>query len=340
MVKLNTKLTPLRYPGGKSNALNRLNSNLPKNFKEYREPFFGGGSVGLYLMQYNKSATYKLNDLFYPIYCFWKMMLEKPIELQSRIRELKQPYGQAEKRKWKKGEKKEASPNAVKGRELFDVTKKVLLDLEKNRGDVLETAARCYVINKLSFSGMMLQGTYAPLAWDQNFTDDCIENLPSIHDLMKSVKDGGGNIIIDNTDYRDFLNPEGDDIFIFLDPPYDIHCHLYGKDGELHEDFSHEDFATAVKNCKHKWLITYNDNEKIRGLFQGYEMRDWDLTYTMKSTERKGDEKAIVKVKYETGEEPVKSGKRGKELLISNYPLKDIPGIPSTPENNDTPSKN
>ena len=41
--------TPLRYPGGKSRALVKLFQFIPdlKSYKEYREPFIGGGSVAL-----------------------------------------------------------------------------------------------------------------------------------------------------------------------------------------------------------------------------------------------------------------------------------------------------
>ena len=42
--------TPLRYPGGKSRALTKLNPFIPdlSAYDEYREPFLGGGSVGIH----------------------------------------------------------------------------------------------------------------------------------------------------------------------------------------------------------------------------------------------------------------------------------------------------
>ena len=43
--------TPLRYPGGKSRAIAKMAQFLPdmNKYKEYREPFLGGGSVALYM---------------------------------------------------------------------------------------------------------------------------------------------------------------------------------------------------------------------------------------------------------------------------------------------------
>ncbi len=42
--------SPLRYPGGKSRAVELINSLVP-DFKEFREPFVGGGSVFINLKQ-------------------------------------------------------------------------------------------------------------------------------------------------------------------------------------------------------------------------------------------------------------------------------------------------
>ena len=41
--------TPLRYPGGKSRATVKLAQFFPNmdKYKEFREPFLGGGSVAL-----------------------------------------------------------------------------------------------------------------------------------------------------------------------------------------------------------------------------------------------------------------------------------------------------
>ena len=43
--------TPLRYPGGKSRAIKKMAEFFPlfSDYKEFREPFLGGGSVALYL---------------------------------------------------------------------------------------------------------------------------------------------------------------------------------------------------------------------------------------------------------------------------------------------------
>ena len=53
--------TPLRYPGGKTRASKMLVNNMPE-YKEYREPFIGGGSVFIRAKQSNPLANYWISQ--------------------------------------------------------------------------------------------------------------------------------------------------------------------------------------------------------------------------------------------------------------------------------------
>ena len=320
--KTKTKLTPVRYPGGKSNALKFLDDYLIKDFDEYREPFFGGGSVGLYLMQFNKKATYWINDLFYPVYCFWKTLYYKPDDMVEVISDFKKaftvPNGE-----YKKGI---ASNSATNGRKLYDICRKeIVANIEAK--DEFQTACLWYILNKTSYSGMAMIGAYTPLAWDQNFTDNCIAALPKTSELLHSVK----NVRFDHVDYAVLLNePSAGEVFIFLDPPYKIPHSLYGNEGELHEKFDHKKFADDVKACTpFNWLITYNNDPEIDGWFPTppFNKQPWDLQYTMKAAKRTedGELKSAEPKILEDGTvrtesiETKKTGKMGKELLIYKY---------------------
>ena len=77
---------------------------------------------------------------------------------------------------------------------------------------------------------------------------------------------------------------------------------MYGKNGKLHKTFDHQRFAENLKNCPHKWLITYDDSPYIKTLFNFAEITPWNLTYGMRNITQSSNQKA-------------------KELFISNYPL-------------------
>ena len=107
---------------------------------------------------------------------------------------------------------------------------------------------------------------------------------------------------ITNLDYEALLQSPGEEVFIFLDPPYlsATRSKLYGKKGDLHTAFNHQRFAENMQKCPHRWLITYDDSPEIRDLFQFAQIMEWDLQYGMNN--------------YKQG-----TAAKGKELMIKNY---------------------
>ena len=68
--------TPLRYPGGKSRACTKIESYFPdlSEYKEYREPFLGGGSVALYVTKKFPNLKISVTDLYEPLVNFWQVL--------------------------------------------------------------------------------------------------------------------------------------------------------------------------------------------------------------------------------------------------------------------------
>ena len=71
-----TLKTPLRYPGGKSRAITKISQFFPdlSDFKEFREPFLGGGSVALWVTKQYPHLDIWVNDLYEPLANFWSML--------------------------------------------------------------------------------------------------------------------------------------------------------------------------------------------------------------------------------------------------------------------------
>ena len=302
-IKLKKKITtPVRTPGGKSKGIKYLSPHFKKDFKEFREPFAGGGSIFIHLMQINPNAEFFINDLFFPVYAFWKTLNEEGTTMMNYILQKKDEYIVNRHEKNIRGI---ASSNAENGRRLHAWCRAEIIKYIDSK-DIFHTACLWYILNKTSFSGMSMIGSYAKLAFDQNFSDKCILNLPKVSDLMHTVK----SLKITNLDYSELLKDTNKDVFIFADPPYDIKDNLYGNNGDMHRGFDHQKFANDIKSIKTPWMITYNNNDTIRNWFSEYQCIPWELQYTMKSIKREGQEGSI-----KTG----KSGKKGKELLIKNY---------------------
>jgi len=265
--------TPLRYPGGKSRAIERMKFLVPKDFEEYREPFVGGGSFFIYLKQKYPKLKIWINDLNPELYYFWKYAQIDSEKLAGEVLKIKK--------------------ETKDGQKLFTE----LLKVDVQKISELERATRFFVLNRITFSGVVESGGYSQGAYEGRFTDSSIERVSGLGKLLENVK-------ITNIDYREILKDGDESIFTFLDPPYfkATKSRLYGKNGILHTEFNHQEFSCAVKDCKHSWLITYDDSTEIRENFKFANIYEWELQYGMNN--------------YKQGK-----ADKGNELFISNYSL-------------------
>ncbi len=263
--------SPLRYPGGKSRAVAKIAQQLPEHFSEYREPFVGGGSVFVYLRQMFPQVRMWINDLNFDLFCFWIETQRDASCLASAIQKVKDETSD--------------------GRALF-------VRLRGQAGTPLtdfERAVRFFILNRISFSGTVDSGGYSQGAFHARFTDSSIARVLALGTLLRDVK-------ITNEDYSQVIHARGEEVFLFLDPPYlaATKSRLYGLNGTLHTSFDHHTFAREVKKCSHAWLITYDDSAEIRANFDFAFQEDWELQYGMNNYKR--DYAA-----------------KGRELFITNY---------------------
>ncbi|MEZ4907839.1 MAG: DNA adenine methylase [Saprospiraceae bacterium] len=263
--------SPLRYPGGKSRAINTISPLIPE-YKEFREPFLGGGSIFIYLKQKYPNRSYWINDLYPNLYYFWKNTQENLNELIAQIYQWRNEFSNG----------KELHRYLLENIESFDELKK---------------ASAFFVFNRITFSGTTESGGFSNAAFERRFTISSIDRVKLLSSILNNTK-------ITNHDYQKVIEKEGNNVFIFLDPPYysATKSALYGKNGNMHTSFDHERFANVLKNTNHKWLITYDNSDYIKDLFSFANIKEWSLTYGMKNVNKNGNQK-------------------GNELFISNFEL-------------------
>ena len=249
--------TPLRYPGGKSRACTKIGQFLPNmyTYREFREPFLGGGSVAIYLTKMYPTLSIWVNDLYEPLVNFWKEVQHSGEELYTTLSDLKI---------------KHPNPDSAKG--LFLEPKEIINSQDKSK---LERAVAFYVVNKCSFSGLTESSSFSAQASDSNFSMRGIEKLTGYQEIIQDWK-------ITNLSYEDLLT-DWKDTFIYLDPPYDIKDNLYGKSGEMHKKFDHDKFAKDCDDHTADMMISYNSSQLIKNRFKDWNAVEFDLTYTMRS---------------------------------------------------------
>ena len=270
--------TPLRYPGGKSRALSKIFQFAPDltKIKQYREPFLGGGSVALEMSKRYPLMDIWVNDLYEPLYNFWCVLQHDVDELYETLYDLKSVYC-----------------NQDAARCLFDAMKEAI-----NNKDItdVERAVAFYVVNKCSFSGLTESSSFSAQASDSNFSMNGINKLIEYSHMIESWT-------ITNLSYEELLTDDKD-TFLYLDPPYDIKDNLYGKSGDMHKRFDHDDFAKQCDHHTSPMLISYNSDQIVKDRFKEWSVSEFAHTYTMRSVGCYNTEQASR-----------------KELVLLNYDL-------------------
>jgi DNA adenine methylase len=252
---LKTYISPLRYPGGKSRAIPILERYINTHFSgrtTLLSPFLGGASFELHMK--SKGYTIKGNDLFNPLYIFWRTLQDDPDQLIEHIRKKMPPT-----------------------KESFQKMRTTICSTDDN----YDKASSYFVINRSSFSGATLCGGFSQQAATGRLTESSLQRLRTC-DVSEMQ--------LTNLDCCEFLseNPETADTIVYADPPYYIDTYIYGKDGDMHENFNHEAFATAIKK-RSDWMISYNDCEYIRNLYADCRIFKESWSYGMNASKKSSE---------------------------------------------------
>jgi DNA adenine methylase len=252
--------SPLRYPGGKTRACKKIEEVLlnyfdVSNINTLYSPFFGGGSFEFY-MQNKYNFNIICNDKFKPLYNFWKSCKNNKQFLCNKL--------------YKK-------PTILK--EEFSTYRNLIM----NEDDSLTQAYYYFIINRCSFSGATLSGGFSQEASKKRYTKSSIDRVNNLN-LNKFT--------IYNQDFTHFIDvyPNTCANILFLDPPYYLgnKSKLYGKNGDMHENFDHIKLHALLTQKKY-WIMTYNNCEFIRTLYKDFTIIDVNWTYGMNKSKKSSE---------------------------------------------------
>ena len=107
------------------------------------------------------------------------------------------------------------------------------------------------------------------------------------------------NVVIENQDFAALVRHyDRPDSFFYADPPYFTSEHMYDTEFCWKD---HLRLRDTLGDIKGKFLLSYNDCEEIRELYDGFSVFDFSRLHSMAQ-------------RYS-------AGKEFKELLIGNYDL-------------------
>ena len=245
----------LRYPGGKTRAVDIIEPLIPREVTELVSPFFGGGSIEFAFNERRNNAIVHGCDLFFPVATFWHYVINNPEELADAVQK------------------------------EFPCSKERFYELQQEdiyltlHGSLLNIAKNFFVLNRCSFSGSTMSGGMSP--GHPRFMQSNIDKLRAFR--VKNLSVEYGNCI-------EFLHMH-EKKFAYLDPPYLIKGNLYGKKGSTHRDFNHVEFRNYIEFRK-SWILSYNDCPEIRQLYEGFRIETPTWAYGM-SKDKKSKEVII-----------------------------------------------
>lgn len=277
----------LRYPGGKADVVGLLRHYRPEGVKELREPFVGGGSF-FFEVGFTCARAW-LNDMHDGLMAVYAALRDRPEEFIAKCRAI--APAQPDDRMTGRGVRGGAPKNA-RLKAIFDQLK---LD------ESADQALRYFFINRTNFgSGRVNYDIPSRQCFGSSagWTIAAIDRLEQAASALQGVRLTCG-------DYLPLFEEPGDDVLIFADPPYVVNSRLSASSQLYQHSFTEGDhyaFAEAVRNCRHKVMVTYDEDEHglVRSLFpaEDYLVEELGWRYAGSTLGEK---------------------KLGRELLICNY---------------------
>lgn len=293
----------IAYPGAKWKAWNVIRELIPKDIKDWREPFFGGGSTTLLLLNDPAFNIEKavVGDLAPEIYAFWKGIQESPTEVIAEIKNKFSSFcpSAVAIRGIDKSDRAYgvAYENSIlEGREMW----KWIKGANTSQMTLVERAARTYIGSKTSFSGLGDAGSMSRDALINKFKMENVDRIIDCHSTLERVE-------IHNQSFEKTMEDvHKKNTFVFLDPPYYTQekSGLYGKDGKTHIGFPHKEFARVTGELECRFLVTYDDCIMTRKMFKEFEIQPFQLSYTLAGVRSDDalDGEEIFISNYETGD--------------------------------------
>ena len=283
---MNKTISPLRYPGGKAKVYHQILKLLEKNNKVgtiYIEPFAGGCGLALMLLKNNIVSGLILNDIDKSIYCFWKSIIKYNAEFCEMI---------------------EKTTISLEEREIQKLIQNNKENINKRKKeDILKLGFSTFYLNRVNRSGIIKAGVIGGLDQTGNYKMDCRFNKKTLIEKIKEIGKYKDKIKFYNLDAIKFLDRiKKKNTFIFFDPPY------YKKGKELYTNFygaeDHKELANKIFSLRNDWIVTYDNVQEIKELYQNYRQNEFDISYTL-ANKRKAKEVMIFSnsLKYVLSEE-------------------------------------
>ena len=268
--------SPLRYPGGKGKLepfMEMMIKKMGHTGGTYIEPFAGGAGIAMGLLENELVKDVVINDLDKGIYSFWRAILTETDRFIEEIMSVPLTIDE-----WKKQQNICFSENGKYSFELGFAT---------------------FYLNRTNRSGIIKGGVIGGQNQRGDWKLDARFNRYKLAERIEYISRRKSHIHLYNKDIASFIEkyiPKYvENALVYFDPPY------FNKGKQLYLNFfNYEDHVRIEKligdlvDCD--WIITYDDSPDIIDLYDGYNLKKYDLNYSVLE-KRRASEVIIFKNK-------------------------------------------
>lgn len=261
------RLSPLRYPGGKSKVLDFIIKLIEENNcvgTEYVEPYAGGAGVALGLLIGGYVSKIHINDIDVGIYNFWKSILDNTEKFVRLIEE--SPITITE---WKKQQ---------------------TIYKRSDEHTILEIGFATFFLNRCNRSGIITAGCIGGKEQKGNYKLDARFNKRNLINRILEIASLKDKIELYNQDTLSLIRnnkEQFNNMILYLDPPY------YIKGSSLYRNFykhdEHKEISNVVKTVSGHWIVSYDNVPEIVDLYSDTRKRDFSINYSA-GVKKKGNE--------------------------------------------------
>ncbi len=283
MAKNKLVMPVVKWVGGKRQLIDEIKSRIPKTYKTYYEPFFGGGAV-LFALQPKRAVINDLNDSLIKTYRVIKDNADELIASLS-LHENTSEY-------------------------FYEIRNEDLYPKTFNLKSEVEIASRLIYLNKTCFNGLFRVNSSGHFNTPfGNYKNPNIVNEPVIRAVSKYFNDNEISIL--NGDFAAACQGAQKGDFVYLDPPYDPVSDTASFTGYNAGGFGSEeqirlrDLCVELDEKGVKFLLS---NSATKFIMELYNSKNFESKITID----------IVKAKRSINSN---GNKRGEvdEVLIRNY---------------------
>jgi DNA adenine methylase len=276
-----------RYPGGKSkkSIREKIMSYFPNNYSEFRDAMVGGGGI-FFAVPITKKRW--INDIDDNLMSVYLALRDNSKDFIATCRAI-QP-----------SQDNEPLAPAKNGKCLYNARLKKIFD-ELSETDQ-NSALKYLFVNRTVWGGRVNYNLKSrmyfsnPNGWNVIHTNK-----------MEQAANCLSNVKITCGSYKDLLINDGEDVVVYLDPPYFVNTNFDNMSKLYKHNFEEKDHLEMhdlVKQCKHKVVISYDNHPFIKKLYKDFNRQKYqrwnkeEWTYCGTGVDKK---------------------KLGKELIITNF---------------------